>query len=78
MNSIEEIENIPVTPGGGHGPYLRDMAQVGLGTAPGQYDRYNQQRMITITSQHLRAGSRRRGPRSRRRPFAAPEKPRAA
>ena len=50
MNSVEEIENIPVTPGGGHGPYLRDVAQVGLGTAPGQYDRYNQQRMITITS----------------------------
>jgi multidrug efflux pump subunit AcrB len=50
MNSVEEIENIPVTPGGGHGPYIRDVAQVGLGTAPGQYDRYNQQRMITITS----------------------------
>jgi Cu/Ag efflux pump CusA len=50
MNSVEEIENIPVTPGGGRGPYIRDVAQVGLGTAPGQYDRYNQQRMITITS----------------------------
>jgi multidrug efflux pump subunit AcrB len=50
MNSVEEIENIPVTPVGGRGPYLRDVAQVGLGTAPGQYDRYNQQRMITITS----------------------------
>jgi multidrug efflux pump subunit AcrB len=50
MNSVEEIENIPVTQGGGRGPYLRDVAQVGLGTAPGQYDRYNQQRMITITS----------------------------
>jgi multidrug efflux pump subunit AcrB len=50
MNSVEEIENIPVAPGGGRGPYIRDVAQVGLGTAPGQYDRYNQQRMITITS----------------------------
>jgi multidrug efflux pump subunit AcrB len=48
MNSVEEIENIPVT-SVGHGPYIRDVAQVGLGTAPGQYDRYNQQRMITIT-----------------------------
>jgi multidrug efflux pump subunit AcrB len=50
MNSVEEIENIPVTPNGGRGPYIRDVARVGLGTAPGQYDRYNQQRMITITS----------------------------
>ncbi len=48
MNSVEEIENIPVM--SGHGPYIRDVARVGLGTAPGQYDRYNQQRMITITS----------------------------
>jgi multidrug efflux pump subunit AcrB len=50
MNSVEELESVPLTPGGGHGPYLRDVARVGLGTAPGQYDRYNQQRMVTITS----------------------------
>jgi multidrug efflux pump subunit AcrB len=50
MNSIEEIESIPVLPGAGSGPFIRDVAQVGLGVAPGQYDRYNQQRMITITS----------------------------
>jgi multidrug efflux pump subunit AcrB len=49
MNSVEEIESVPVLPGGGRGPFIRDVAQVGLGTAPGQYDRYNQQRMITIT-----------------------------
>jgi multidrug efflux pump subunit AcrB len=49
MNSIEEIESVPVL-AGGRGPLIRDVAQVGLGTAPGQYDRYNQQRMITITS----------------------------
>lgn len=49
MNSVEEIESVPVLPGA-HGPFIRDVAQVGLGTAPGQYDRYNQQRMITITS----------------------------
>ena len=49
MNSVEEIENIPVTPGGGRGPYSgtwRRWASARLG----QYDRYNQQRMITITS----------------------------
>jgi multidrug efflux pump subunit AcrB len=50
MNSIEAIESVPVTQGDGHGPFLRDVAMVGLGSAPGQYDRYNQQRMITITS----------------------------
>ncbi len=49
MNSVEELESVPVTPGAG-GPFVRDVAQVGLGTAPGQYDRYNMQRMITITS----------------------------
>jgi multidrug efflux pump subunit AcrB len=49
MNSVEEIESVPVLPGGGRGPFIRDVAQVGLGTAPGEYDRYNQQRMITIT-----------------------------
>jgi multidrug efflux pump subunit AcrB len=49
MNSVEEIESVSVLPGA-HGPFIRDVAQVGLGTAPGQYDRYNQQRMITITS----------------------------
>jgi len=48
MNSVEAIESVPVIPGG-NGPFIRDVAQIGLGTAPGQFDRYNQQRMITIT-----------------------------
>src|SRR5215475_5229349 len=46
MNSVEEIGSVPVLPGAGSGPLIRDVAQVGLGTAPGEYDRYNQQRMI--------------------------------
>jgi multidrug efflux pump subunit AcrB len=50
MNSVEEIGSVPLLPGAGSGPLIRDVAQVGLGTAPGEYDRYNQQRMITITS----------------------------
>jgi multidrug efflux pump subunit AcrB len=48
INSIEEIESVPVMPDGARGPFIRDVARVGLGTAPGEYDRYNQQRMITI------------------------------
>ncbi|MBX3278048.1 MAG: efflux RND transporter permease subunit [Acidobacteria bacterium] len=50
MNSIEEVASIPAMPGAGaHGPFLRDVAEIGFGTMPGEYDRYNQQRMVTIT-----------------------------
>jgi multidrug efflux pump subunit AcrB len=50
MNSIEAVESIPVMPDGASRPMLGDVAQVSYGVMPGEYDRYNQQRMITITA----------------------------
>jgi len=50
MNSLEDVESIPAMTGGSKGPLIGDVAQVSYGTMPGEYDRYNQQRMITITA----------------------------
>lgn len=49
MTSIQDVENIPVMPGGTR-PLLGDVAHVGYGTAIGEYDRYNMQRMVTLTA----------------------------
>ncbi len=48
MNSVREVEMVPIraTPGG---PLLlRDVAQVRPGTMPGEYDRYNMRRMVSL------------------------------
>jgi multidrug efflux pump subunit AcrB len=50
MKSIEDVESIPVMPDGSSRPLLGDVARVNYGTMPGEYDRYNQQRMITVTA----------------------------
>ncbi|HYX31178.1 MAG TPA: efflux RND transporter permease subunit, partial [Pyrinomonadaceae bacterium] len=50
MKSIEDIESIPAMPSGAQRPLVGDVAQVGYGTMIGEYDRYNQQRMITIAA----------------------------
>lgn len=50
MDSIEEIENLPVTRGGENQVLLRNVASVTPGTAVGQYDRYNTRRMVTLTA----------------------------
>jgi len=50
MDSIEEIENLPVTRGGDNQVLLRSVATVTPGTAVGQYDRYNTRRMVTLTA----------------------------
>lgn len=51
MNSIEDIQSIPVT-AGANGPrtLAGDVAEISYGTMVGEYDRYNQQRMVTITA----------------------------
>ncbi len=54
MNSIEDIESVPAMSSGSRRPYVGDVAHVGYGTIPGEYDRYNQQRMITITANIVR------------------------
>jgi len=50
MDSLEQARNVPVMDHNGQGLQLRDVAQVTESTAVGQYERYNMQRMITVTA----------------------------
>jgi multidrug efflux pump subunit AcrB len=50
MKSIEDVESVPAMPTGAQRPLIGDVAQISYGTMVGEYDRYNQQRMITITA----------------------------
>jgi multidrug efflux pump subunit AcrB len=49
-NSIESVETIPVAKDATGYPLVGDVATIAEGTTIGQYDRYNQQRMVTITA----------------------------
>jgi multidrug efflux pump subunit AcrB len=44
--SIDDVESVPVL--SGSPTLVGDVAQISYGTAVGEYDRYNQQRMVTI------------------------------
>jgi multidrug efflux pump subunit AcrB len=51
MNSTAQLEAIPVSPGeGGRTHYLGEVASWKHANVPGEYDRLNQQRYITITA----------------------------
>jgi multidrug efflux pump subunit AcrB len=50
MDSLEQARNLPVMNRDGQGTLLRNVAKVTEGTAVGQYQRYNMQRMITVTA----------------------------
>lgn len=50
MTSISDIENIPVMVDGAQHPLVSDVAEVNYGSMPGEYDRYNQQRMVTLVA----------------------------
>lgn len=51
MDSITQVETIPIQrPGGGEPLLLRDVAKVAPGTMPGEYDRYNMKRTVTLTA----------------------------
>jgi multidrug efflux pump subunit AcrB len=50
MNSEEEVKRIPAMMNASLHPLLADLAQVRYGVMPGEIDRYNMQRMITITA----------------------------
>ena len=50
MNSVEEVKTIPIQHGGGPSLLLRDVAEVRRGTMPGEYDRYNMKRSLTLTA----------------------------
>jgi multidrug efflux pump subunit AcrB len=42
----EDVESLPVK----NGPIIEDLAQVRFGTIPGEYDRYNMQRMVLFSA----------------------------
>jgi multidrug efflux pump subunit AcrB len=50
MNSPDEIGSVPVRDTGQGTILLRDMAQIRPGTMPGEYDRYNMTRLLSITA----------------------------
>jgi multidrug efflux pump subunit AcrB len=50
MNSMEEVKNLPVSHRGGESVLLRNIAKVSKGTEMGEYQRYNMQRMISVTA----------------------------
>jgi multidrug efflux pump subunit AcrB len=50
MGSIEEAQNLPVSYRDGKAVLLRNIATVKEGATVGQYERYNMQRMVTITA----------------------------
>jgi multidrug efflux pump subunit AcrB len=50
MSSVEQLQNVPVAYRDGQPVLLRNLAKVTEGTTPGQYQRYNMQRMITVTA----------------------------
>ena len=50
MNSLEDVKNLPIARRSGRQIDLRDVAAVANGTAPGEYDRYNMQRMLTLSA----------------------------
>jgi multidrug efflux pump subunit AcrB len=50
MDSVAALENLPVDYRDGQPVLLRNVAEIAQGTTPGQYSRYNMQRMVTVTA----------------------------
>jgi len=50
MSSVEDLMNVPVMQNGAPRPLLGDVATVSQASSIGEYNRYNQQRMITLTA----------------------------
>src|ERR1700737_4821908 len=50
MNSLEEVKNLPIARRSGQQIDLLNVAGVTVGTALGEYDRYNMQRMLTLSA----------------------------
>jgi len=50
MNSLEEMKNLPIARRTAQQIDLRNVASVSDGTAFGEYDRYNMQRMLTLSA----------------------------
>ena len=50
MNSVEAVKNIPILERQGQSVLLRNIAEVKQSAETGEYERYNMQRMITVTA----------------------------
>lgn len=50
MKSVDDIATLPVHRTAGPGVLLRDVADVSRGTMPGQFDRYNMKRTVSLTA----------------------------
>ncbi|MGY3610715.1 MULTISPECIES: efflux RND transporter permease subunit [unclassified Bradyrhizobium] len=50
MNSLEQVKNLPIARRSGQQIDLRNLAHVTDSTALGEYDRYNMQRMLTLSA----------------------------
>jgi multidrug efflux pump subunit AcrB len=50
MNSLEQAQNLPISLRTGDTTLLRNVAKVTEGATVGEYQRYNMQRMITVTA----------------------------
>jgi multidrug efflux pump subunit AcrB len=50
LTSLEDVRNLPVSGDNNKSASLRNFATVQQGTVVGQYDRYNMDRMVTITA----------------------------
>ena len=50
MTSIDDLGRLPIRKLGDQPLLLRDVAQIETGTTPGQYDRYNMKRELTLTA----------------------------
>jgi multidrug efflux pump subunit AcrB len=49
-HSMDDLAAMPIKPTAGGQLLLRDVAQVTAGTMPGQYDRYNMKRQVSLTA----------------------------
>ncbi|MEX2175525.1 MAG: efflux RND transporter permease subunit, partial [Pirellulaceae bacterium] len=50
IDSAEDLGQIPLKQGRGGEVLIRDIAEIRRGTMPGQYDRYNMKRQVTLTA----------------------------
>jgi len=50
MDSVKQVETLPVQRSGGASLLLRDVARVRRGTMAGEYDRYNMKRSVSLTA----------------------------
>jgi multidrug efflux pump subunit AcrB len=50
ITSVQDVENIPVTPGQAQHPLMGDLATVSTGTTMGEYDRRNGFRMLMLSA----------------------------